>query len=295
LSRLAWAVDSLLALLMVLRRWPDLVYVNSSAASIYLRPALLLRRSTLLHVHESGPLVAEFLGRARVPVRLPGVALVACGASVHRALCQLSGRPSSAVALIPSVPDEIQVRTLADEPPDLPYDPAEFVVGCCGSVEYRKGPSLWVDVARRVRAALPGRALRFVWIGEVHGKVPGAQEAGAEFVGPRANPYAHMRHFGLATLPSRDDPFPLVVLESMAVGTPVVAFDVGSVALQVGDAGVVVTPGDVAGFADAVVRLILDDEERTRLGASSRARVDEQYPIHRFRACLAAVVQAAVL
>ena len=66
LSRVAWLVDTLLALATIARRRPDLVYVNSSAAAVYLRPARLLRRRTLLHVHESGSLTAEFLARARV-------------------------------------------------------------------------------------------------------------------------------------------------------------------------------------------------------------------------------------
>ena len=116
-----------------------------------------------------------------------------------------------------------------------------------------------------------------MWIGDLDAPVPGAEAAGAEFLGPSANPYAHMRHFDVATLPSRDDPFPLVVLESMALGTPVVAFDVGAVALQVGDAGVLVPAGEVDAFADAVVHLLTDEDERTRLGEAARRRVDEHY------------------
>ena len=292
LSVLAWLVDTLLALATIARRRPDLVYVNSTAAAVYLRPARLLRRRAVLHVHESGLLVAEFLARARISPRLPGVDLIACSASVHTALCALSGRPAGLVTLLASVPDEEQVRALGAQPPDRPYRPGELVVGCCGSVEHRKGADLWVEVARQVHEALPGQTIRFVWIGDLAAPVPGALDARAEFLGPSSNPYAHMRRFDIATLPSRDDPFPLVVLESMALGTPVVAFDVGAVALQVGDAGVVVPPGDVTAFADAVARLLVDADERVRLGAAARARVDRQYSIRTFDVGLAAVVGA---
>lgn len=289
--RVAWWVDTVLALATVLRRRPDLVYVNSSAAAVYLGPARLLRRRTLLHVHESGPLTAEFLERARVPTDLSGVSLVACSASVQDDLRALTGRPPEDVALVASVPDELQVRALAQQQPDRSYRAGQLVVGCCGSVEHRKGADLWVEVARRVHAALPGTSVRFVWVGDQVTPVPGADEAGAEFVGPSPNPYAHMRRFDVATLPSRDDPFPLVVLEAMALGTPVVAFDVGGVALQVGDAGVVVPPGDVQAFADALVRLLLDDEARTALGRAAARRVDERYSVRTFDAALAAVVR----
>lgn len=293
LQRLAWLVDSLLALATIARRRPDLVYVNSSAAAVYLRPATLLRRRTVLHVHESGPLVEQFLRRARVPFDLPGIDLVACSSSVHTALCALSGRPAGSVALVASVPDESQVRALAEQPPDRAYAAGQLVVGCCGTVEHRKGADLWVQVASRVHDALPGSDVRFVWIGDLDAPVPGAREAGAEFLGPSPNPYAHMRRFDVATLPSRDDPFPLVVLEAMSLGTPVVAFDVGAVALQVGNAGAVVPAGAVDAFADAVVRLLVDADERARLGDAAARRVDEHFSIRTFNAGLGSVVRGA--
>ncbi len=103
-----------------------------------------------------------------------------------------------------------------------------------------------------------------------------------EFGGPSDNPYAHMRRFDVATLPSRDDPFPLVVLESMLVGTPVVAFDVGGVRQQIGDTGILVPPGDVAQFADALVTLLTDDSLRRRLGAAAQDRVKTVYSAQAF-------------
>ena len=56
---LAYLVDTLLAAVTLIRRWPDLVYVNSASAAIYLRPARWLGRRVVLHVHESGALAAE--------------------------------------------------------------------------------------------------------------------------------------------------------------------------------------------------------------------------------------------
>ena len=84
-------------------------------------------------------------------------------------------------------------------------------MGCCGTVEHRKGADLWVTIAREVRNAMPGQRVRFVWIGEIAHPVEADDMAGVEFIGPRANPYAHIRRFDVATLPSRDDPFPLVI------------------------------------------------------------------------------------
>jgi glycosyltransferase involved in cell wall biosynthesis len=287
LRGLAWVVDTALALLIIARRRPDLVYLNSTAAAVYLRPARWLGRRTLLHVHESAPLAAEFLRKARVRSGLEGTILVACSPSVRTGLAELSGRDESGVVMLPSVPDDAEVRLRAQETPDRAYGIDDLVVGCCGSVEWRKGADLWVEVAARVRAALPEVPVRFVWVGDL--VEPPASTGGGEvveFIGPSSNPYAHMRRFDIATLPSRDDPFPLVVLESMLVGTPVVAFAVGSVADQVGNTGRVVRPQDTRAFAEALVALLSDPAERRRLGVEAHRRVMHFYSTAAFAEAL---------
>ncbi|WP_375422882.1 glycosyltransferase family 4 protein [uncultured Friedmanniella sp.] len=287
LRRVAWLVDTTLAMATLMRRRPELVYVNSTAASVYLTPARRLGCRTLLHAHESGPLVEEFLRKARVAPRLQGTTLVGCSPSVRSALAELSQRDEDDVAMLPSVPDDAEVERRSHETPDQPYGRDELVVGSCGSVEWRKGADLWVQVASLVQTARPDLPVRFVWIGDQTEALdlPG-QERPATFAGPSPNPYAHMRRFDIATLTSRDDPFPLVVLESMLVGVPVVAFDVGSVADQVGDAGVLVTPQDTQAFADAVVALLTDAAERSRLGRAGQERVRELYSTRAFAAGL---------
>jgi len=287
---LAYVVDTLLAAVTLIRRRPDLVYVNSTAAAIYLRPARWLGRRVVLHVHESGALAAGFLDAARAPRRLKGITLVACSPSVHTELLTLTDQEAQNIAMLPSVPDDSTVLRRSAESPDRRYSPNELVVGCCGTVEHRKGADLWVAIAREVRKTLPNHPVRFVWVGEISQPVWLDDTAGVEFVGPSANPYAHMRRFDIATLPSRDDPFPLVVLEAMLVGTPVVAFAVGGVARQIGDASVVVPPGDVAAFAREVVYLLTDEDARRRLGALAQARVVALYSTRVFAVAVANLV-----
>jgi glycosyltransferase involved in cell wall biosynthesis len=85
------------------------------------------------------------------------------------------------------------------------------------------------------------------------------------------------------TLSSREDSFPLVVLEAMALGRPVVAFDVGSVADQLGEAGVVIAPGDTEAMADAVVALLDDRVKARELGEAAAARAREIHDVGGFR------------
>jgi glycosyltransferase involved in cell wall biosynthesis len=70
----------------------------------------------------------------------------------------------------------------------------------------------------------------------------------------------------------------MAVAEALARGLPVVSTATGAIADLVGaDAGLVVAPGDVAAFADALTRVISDRDLRGRLSASAR-RVRARLP-----------------
>ena len=291
---LMWLIDSLVAFATIARRRPDLVYVNSTAAAIYLRPARWLRRRTLLHSHESAAVTSQFLVSANAGSEVTRTTLVACSPSVRTELAELAGLPLAEVILLPSVPDDARVvRLSADSADAEAANSRTLIVGCCGTVEPRKGADLWVAAARKVQRALPDREVRFVWIGDISEPVGTVAGEAIDFLGPMANPYPVMRTFDVATLPSRDDPFPLVVLESMILGKPVVAFDVGAVADQIGPTGILVPPGDVAAFADAVVDLLVDDEKRSALGEAACERAHAHYSTNAFAHQLAAVVAGA--
>ena len=65
--------------------------------------------------------------------------------------------------------------------------------------------------------------------------------------------------------PSLDEGFGLPPLEAMACGTPVIASSGGSLPEIVGDAALVVEPGDAGALARAIVELTADERHRDRL------------------------------
>ena len=72
----------------------------------------------------------------------------------------------------------------------------------------------------------------------------------------------------------------------------VVAGASGGVAgiVAAGETGLLVPPGDVASFAAAVRRLILDGEARALMGAAARAKVEREHDLPAAAARLAAVL-----
>ena len=176
-ARLASGLDLAVASATLLREPRALVYVNSTGAAAYLRPARWLRRRVVLHGHESLDIVARFLGEHGIR-DLPGylssgVTLVACSPSVADDL-RRAGAPEGSVHLVVSVPDERRVLEGAHRAAPLggresgpgpgPEDTDRVEVGACGAVEHRKGVDLWLQVAGRASPA-DGPVLR---LGVVH-------------------------------------------------------------------------------------------------------------------------------
>lgn len=69
----------------------------------------------------------------------------------------------------------------------------------------------------------------------------------------------------------------LKILEAMALGTPVVATRKGAEGLDVTDGVDIVLADEPAAFAAAVLRLLRDPAERTRLAANARQLVEQRY------------------
>ena len=71
----------------------------------------------------------------------------------------------------------------------------------------------------------------------------------------------------------------LSVLEAMSVGVPVVGTDHGGIPETLGEAGLVVPPGDAGALATAVSRLISDPALRRRCRTAGPLRVATSYAL----------------
>ena len=76
---------------------------------------------------------------------------------------------------------------------------------------------------------------------------------------------------------------PLVILEAMAMGVPVVATDVGGISEQVadGETGIIVPPRDPNAISKSVIYLLEHPEERGRMGKKGRERVKKMFSLER--------------
>jgi len=80
-------------------------------------------------------------------------------------------------------------------------------------------------------------------------------------------------------LPSFIEGLPMVLLEAMAAGKPVIATRVGEIprVLEHGKSGIIVEPGDIMQLKDAVKSLIKDNELLCSLAEYANERVEKEY------------------
>jgi mannosyltransferase len=106
---------------------------------------------------------------------------------------------------------------------------------------------------------------------------------------------AELAGWDVFVLPSREDPFPLAVLEAMAAGLPVVATRSGGIVEQVTpETGVLVEAGDASALAAAVSELLDDPAARGSMGRAARERVTAEFGLDRQADALAAAYAEVV-
>jgi glycosyltransferase involved in cell wall biosynthesis len=166
------------------------------------------------------------------------------------------------------------------DPPGGDADHAALRVGYVGRLEPHKG----VDVLVEAIARVPGAVLEIVGGGPerdrldrlIHRLALGERARIAGFTTPAELPAVY-RRFDVVVVPSLETPgwveqFGRVAVEAMASGVPVVASSSGSLPEVVGEAGVLVPPGDPEALAAALAHLAADPERRAELARRGRAR-----------------------
>jgi glycosyltransferase involved in cell wall biosynthesis len=87
---------------------------------------------------------------------------------------------------------------------------------------------------------------------------------------------------------------PMKLVEYMAAGLPVITTSQGDVPFVVGDAGLLVPPGDTGAFRQAVARVLEDPSLRRRLGSAARKRVLTMFTWDRVAQVIEAEMNALV-
>lgn len=158
----------------------------------------------------------------------------------------------------------------------------DIVVAMVSVLRRGKGHELAFDVVGRLTSANP--TLRLLVVGD--GPQRAALQSAASSLGDRVVFAGHrddvpdvVAACDVLLHPSDFDAYPTTLLEAMRAGRPVVASAVGGIPEIVDDGltGLLVPPGDVEAFADAVTQLARDTKRRRALGDAGRAKFESSF------------------
>jgi glycosyltransferase involved in cell wall biosynthesis len=181
----------------------------------------------------------------------------------------------------------VQRAGLSADPPWLVDSDKGPVVVACGRLNFQKGFDVLIKAHKLVRSAGLEHRLCILGEGPLRSELTSliAQVGVSDSVmmpGFLQNPFPAIRHASAFVLSSRFEGLPHVILEALALGTPVVATDCQSGPAEIldnGRYGILVPTEDAEALAKALRTIIQNKELRVRLGAAGRIRAAEYSPL----------------
>ena len=159
-----------------------------------------------------------------------------------------------------------------------------YDVAFVGRHDRPKGPLAAARILARLAAA--GRRCTMAGAGPLHAEcaallrtLPGGDRVSCEGELGRAEALALIARTRVLIMPSLWEGLPLLPMEAMALGVPVVATRLPGIAEVIDDGvtGLLTPPGDEGAMLDAIESLLADESLQRGLRAAGRARVEQHF------------------
>jgi glycosyltransferase involved in cell wall biosynthesis len=272
---------------------PDVLYCNTIHPAKWLVYARLLRIPTIVHVHELSMGFATLTPVEHWLVKNYSGTVIAVSEAVSRYLVGKKNFDQKKIHIIRAgtKPEKFSVdssrRKTVRSSLGVEND---IVVGTVGRITYMKGSDIFLELAHCLR--LENNSLRYKFL------VIGSKEEEScyrkfkEDIGKfglkdnvilledikDVSPYYGAMDIFVST--AREDPFPLVVLEAMASGLPVVGFSVGGIPEAVTEScGILIPLLDIAAMVDQISRLSSNPRRMAEMGNAGAARIREKFSL----------------
>jgi glycosyltransferase involved in cell wall biosynthesis len=195
-----------------------------------------------------------------------------------------SGVPERRIAVIPNAYQGRPVLPRGEARRRLALPGDQRVVGWVGRLSFEKGPDLLVEAVARL--GLDDVVTVLVGDGPERDRVEGLRSRLAlapdrvRLVGRREDAAALLCAFDAIVISSRREGTPMILLEAIAAGVPVVSFGVGGVPGVVDESSAWLVPErDVDALARAVRHALTDPAEAARRAEAARAVLAERFGV----------------
>jgi glycosyltransferase involved in cell wall biosynthesis/GT2 family glycosyltransferase len=283
-----YKTNMLFSLLPSLKIWQilndrqiDLVYLNTSATMWAAKPAKLFKAPVVAHIREDLTGIMNTVMRTKISLWSDKIILIS--------KWMKSFIKSDKAVVVHNTVDLDDFNNLSPDKIKKEFALSGKTILFVGSLEDRKGIKYLIqafnDAFNELRAWLPDTKLLVI------GKpLPGcagyldklrsiAKNKDIIFAGPRKDIYHCMAACDILVCPSLSEAFGRVIIEAMACGKPVVATNVGGIPEIVDDGktGFLVPPKDEDLLAQAIGKLLADDDLSASMGKAGREKVEEHF------------------
>ena len=216
---------------------------------------------------------------------------IACADSVKQNLIQNHSINPTLIKILPSLLPESALiynsnKLLNDKMRhqySIPLD--AFLIGGMGTVDLRKGVDVFLQVANKLKQ---NQNVYFLWVGGQDTETDyknfqiDKSRLGLEniiFQKSVENPLDFMAIFDVFFVSSREDPYPLVVLEAAMLSKPIICFDKagGAKDFVENDCGAVLEYLNVDSVVEKIVELKENPSLREQMGVNARKKVLERH------------------
>jgi glycosyltransferase involved in cell wall biosynthesis/GT2 family glycosyltransferase len=238
----------------------------------------LIRDYGLLHAAQQAAQYADAVVFASAFVRDRFTTLA--GPIVHQCVVRPQG------LYTPVAPRADHAKLRAEARKRLGAGPADQIILGAGYGDLRKGIDLWPLLIRQVLSERPD--VLFVWSGGVEPKLLTWLQHDLEVAGhterlrlldPDEDMQLLYPSADIFVVTSREDPFPSAVLEALAHGVPVIAFDEsGGIVELIRETGSPLAPYlDIEAMAASIVQLLGDEAKRRSIGQAGQRRIEQDF------------------
>jgi glycosyltransferase involved in cell wall biosynthesis len=298
----------------VIKTQPEIIHANSIRAGLVISAATIgLRKPIIWHVHDLLPRhpLSTFIRLFVLifpPVRIVAVSQVAADRLSGNFLRVFPGRVNVSV-LHNSVdaekfrPDRTKGIEIRKE---LRLRSTDALIGIVGNLSPAKGQLELITAFADVMKSMPNAVLLIAGAAifnadegyqqqlVAHAKTLGIANR-VRFIGHRTDVPAIMNSLDLLVLNSTSEAFPLVALEGLAAGVPLLSTAVGGVPELIthGKNGWLIPPGDQRKLRQAIVSLIEQPRLRARLSRNGQRHVETNFTLALFMLQLEAMYREA--
>ena len=273
---------------------PELIYINTMAKNIPSAIALLSNKPTIINFHETDFTIAYYPDKQWVQtITNSNAHFIGCAVYVSNFLKESCGIPANRIS---TIYETIDVNALRSKPltgkfrtiHNIPDDVK--LIGCSGAPQFRKGTDIFIKAA--IITLQKEINYYFVWLGGSNSvtSVDSYSKSCMKMISDNnAEKYIHLipeilnpeefySTIDLFIIPSREDPFPLSMLEAMAFEKPVVGFYTSGIPEALtNNNGVLVEGLNSEKLSDSIISILKDEVNYKNIQKNAYKRVSEEY------------------